>query len=75
MKSKPQNPEFRINPENFHPSIYGCVTGYNFQMIFSSVKTIFVSANPDEMPCPAVFHLSLHSLPKYLLTCSQFTKG
>ena len=23
MESQPQNPEFRINPENFHPCIYG----------------------------------------------------
>ena len=22
MESQPQNPEFRINPENFHPCIY-----------------------------------------------------
>ena len=22
MESQPQNPEFRINPENFHPSLY-----------------------------------------------------
>ena len=75
MESQTQNPEFRFNPENFHPSIYGCVTGYNFQMIFTSVKIIFVSVNPDEIPCPAVFHRNPHGLPKYLFTCSQFTKG
>ena len=23
MESQPQNPEFRINPENFHPCLYG----------------------------------------------------
>ena len=22
MESQPQNPEFRINPENFHPCVY-----------------------------------------------------
>ena len=22
MESEPQNPEFRINPENFHPRVY-----------------------------------------------------
>ena len=22
MESQPQNPEFRINPENFHPCLY-----------------------------------------------------
>ena len=24
MESKPQNPEFKINPENFHPCIKNC---------------------------------------------------
>ena len=24
MESQPQNPEFRINPENFHPSFQQC---------------------------------------------------
>ena len=23
MESQPQNPEFRINPENLHPCVYG----------------------------------------------------
>ena len=23
MERQPQNPEFRINPENFHPCCYG----------------------------------------------------
>ena len=26
MESQPQNPEFRINPENFHPYISSMVT-------------------------------------------------
>ena len=26
MESQPQNPEFRINPENFHPCLYTCET-------------------------------------------------
>ena len=26
-ESQPQNPEFRINPENFHPCAYACCTG------------------------------------------------
>ena len=25
MESQPQNPEFRINPENFHPCVLGAV--------------------------------------------------
>ena len=36
MESQPQNPEFRINPENFRPCIY---FGY------------IDSADTDEMPC------------------------
>ena len=28
MESKPQNPEFRINPENFHLCIYDKVIYY-----------------------------------------------
>ena len=27
MESQPQNPEFRINPENFHPCIYASCKG------------------------------------------------
>ena len=30
MESQPQNPEFRINPENFHPSIQKAVVPYSF---------------------------------------------
>ena len=26
MESQPQNPEFRINPENFHPCVSSMVT-------------------------------------------------
>ena len=43
------------------------VTGYNFQKCIS-VKIVFVlgnSADPDEMPLYAAFHLGLHCL-----TCS-----
>ena len=30
MESQPQNPEFRINPENFHPCIQKTVVLYIF---------------------------------------------
>ena len=30
MESQPQNPEFRINPENFHPCIQKTVVPYSF---------------------------------------------
>ena len=28
MESQPQNPEFRINPENFHPCMNSCMSFY-----------------------------------------------
>ena len=28
MESQPQNPEFRINPENFHPCVIVSLQGY-----------------------------------------------
>ena len=31
MESQPQNPEFRINPENFHPCIQKTVVPYSFE--------------------------------------------
>ena len=30
MESQPQNPEFRINPENFHPCIQKTVVPYSY---------------------------------------------
>ena len=50
--------------------IYLGITGYNFQrnILFRSLKVDFVianSADPDEMPHYAAFHLGLHCLPKY----------
>ena len=41
--------------------------------VFLSLKTNFVlanSADPDEMPHGAAFHLGLHGLPKYLFYVS-----
>ena len=36
MESRPQNPEFRNNPGNFHPCIYEISTGSNvFPIILS----------------------------------------
>ena len=32
MESQPQNPEFRINPENFHP----CKHGYSTKLLSNS---------------------------------------
>ena len=52
------------------------VTGYNFQkkIVFYSLTINFVlanSADPDEMPHYAAFHLGLHCLPKYPFTGPQ----
>ena len=47
-------------------------------IVFLSLKMDFVRANsaePDEMPHYAAFHLGLGCLPKYLFKGVQFTKG
>ena len=36
MESQPQNPEFRINPENFHPCIYNLAKFFNSTIRVSS---------------------------------------
>ena len=38
MESQPQNPEFRINPENFHPCIQKTVVPYSFVSFVSFVS-------------------------------------
>ena len=41
----------------------------SFFQYISGLKTVFILANsaePDEMPPCAAFHLGLHCLPKYL---------
>ena len=46
--------------------------------MFLSFKIFFIlanSADSDEMPPYAAFHLGLHCLPKYLLTGIQNEKG
>ena len=35
MESQPQNPEFRINPENFHPCMYSELMNYNMVLLRS----------------------------------------
>ena len=60
--------------------IYQGVTGFNFQikMYLSPLNDIvFIlanSANPDDMPHSAVFHLGLHCL-LYPFMGFQYTKG
>ena len=48
MESQPQNPEFRNNPEKFHPC--------------TCIKTN--SADPDEIPHHVAFHLGCDCLYK-----------
>ena len=41
MESRPQNPEFRNNPENFHPCIY--YNDYNFMFYkFTNAKSLLL---------------------------------
>ena len=52
---------------------YGIVSIIYFEssFVFLSLTIIFIvanSADPDEMPSFAAFHLGLHCLPIYLLT-------
>ena len=54
MESQPQNPEFRNNPENFHPC-----PGY------PQTGTLANSADPDEMLHNTASHLGLHCLQIY----------
>ena len=54
-------------------------TGYNFEKnsVFLPLEIDFVlanSADPDEMPNYAAFHLGLHCLPKYLFRGFRSTK-
>ena len=45
--------------------------------IFPSLNVVFIlvnSADPDEVPPYAAFHLGLHCLPKYLFTDMQNKK-
>ena len=41
MESQPQNPEFRINPENFHLCISSVVGGLNSGLSLHSLTSIF----------------------------------
>ena len=55
-----------------------CVKGSQFNLVFISMKfglTLTNSADPNEMPLFAAFHLGLHCLPKYIFKSLQYTKG
>ena len=54
MESQPQNPEFRINPENFHPCT---IWTFNIQwltsyLVFNTVKGNIVTAATDLADAP-----------------------
>ena len=56
----------------------GCQRYFPWNDVFLSLKIVFIlanSADPDEMPHYAAFHLGLHCLPKYLYTGIQNEKG
>ena len=42
MESQPQNPEFRINPENFHPYSKGKVDSPGSRLIISTIPLILL---------------------------------
>ena len=65
IESQPQNPEFRNNHENFHP----CILSLKINFVVAN------SADPDEMPHDAAFHLDLHYLSKYQFRGFQSIKG
>ena len=54
MESQPQNPEFRINPENFHPCIiilyYKRPAMYLFTSIFSNMFVKWVKVQNFQNP-------------------------
>ena len=39
MEDRPQNPEFRNNPENFHPCEYGIKLSCNFTILLLDYNT------------------------------------
>ena len=56
MESQPQNPEFRNNPENFHP----CLLSLNPLCITNPITGNLANGeDSDEMPHNAVFHKGL----------------
>ena len=44
MESQPQNPEFRINPENFHPCRHSTLTRYSMVLLRSLQDNIVSQA-------------------------------
>ena len=42
MESQPQNPEFRNNPESFHPMACGCFTLIVFLLLLGCVCSVFL---------------------------------
>ena len=55
MESHPQNPEFRINPENFHPCSYD-------EVCFKGIALNFFMKN-EEPTFQFLRHISCRSAP------------
>ena len=68
------------DPSGFKPLKFYCILNDESQPIVSKSfsEDFFVlesSADPDEMPHYAAFHLGLHCLQKYLFRSHQYRKG
>ena len=48
MESQPQNPEFRINPENFHPCPYEHELSF-LPMAYESQHGIYTQVNSNKI--------------------------
>ena len=60
MESQPQNPEFRNNPENFHPCVMCCMIGQLSRnaVLFSSSDTDFIwLARPADLVMPDWYNM------------------
>ena len=50
MENKPQNPEFRINPENFHQCIITIQQNYNIHLQSLLITTINLKKHTLNIP-------------------------
>ena len=65
MESQPQNPEFRINPENFHPCVYGSREGSDESGHLARFVRDFAARLWDKSENLQVLHV-IHWFPCYI---------
>ena len=65
MESQPQNPEYRINPENFHPCIFTNLC-WKFLPIWTFPEIIFYASKFDS----SSYHLDPSQFVIYFFTLS-----